>query len=174
MEECYDDIGSLVKDLASLLGLKSCLHPSEYDRAQTLLICRSVEALENDIIGTDRSEFEQKFFIPRSSLSRLENYKVMKGRFTKLWKAQWRKSGSKDKMEDVAVKELCYDHHLQPFMHMCHNTMLWNDSTLIKIHGAVLATPGNPMALVMENMPRGKIDAYFSDYRINSDSNHDF
>ena len=40
LEECYSDISSLVKDITSPLGLKTCLHPSEYDRSPTLLICR--------------------------------------------------------------------------------------------------------------------------------------
>ena len=51
LREAYDDIGVLVKELVSHLGLKTCLHPSEFDRAQSLLICRSVSATEADIIG---------------------------------------------------------------------------------------------------------------------------
>ena len=51
LKEGYDEIGQLIKNLASHLGLKTCLHPSEFDRAQSLLICRSVSATEADIIG---------------------------------------------------------------------------------------------------------------------------
>ena len=40
VEECYSDISALVRDITSPLGLKACLHPSEYDRTPTLLLCR--------------------------------------------------------------------------------------------------------------------------------------
>ena len=40
VEECYNSIGALVKDIIGPLALKTCLHPSEYDRSPTLLICR--------------------------------------------------------------------------------------------------------------------------------------
>ena len=60
----------------------------------------------------------------------------MKGHFTKLWKARWISKGGK---LDVAIKQLKHnDSHLLPFMTMSQYAMLWNDSTLIKIHGATL------------------------------------
>ena len=40
VEECYTEISALVKDITTPLGLKTCLHPSEYDRCPILLICR--------------------------------------------------------------------------------------------------------------------------------------
>ena len=157
MEECYNDINTLIKDITGPLGLKTCLHPSEYDRTHTLLPCRSEAALRNDIIGRDRSISEQKLLIPLSSLCRLENVKITKGRFSKLWIARWSRSGSKDK-EDVVVKELSNPSNntqLQPFMRMCDQATKWNDSTLIKIYGIMLPTPGSQMALVMEYLPKG-------------------
>ena len=91
----------------------------------------------NDIIGQqERLASQQKLCIPLSALSRIENVKIVKGHFTKLWKARWT---TKDGKSDVAIKQLKHnDSHLQPFMHMCAQAMLWNDSTLIKIHGATL------------------------------------
>ena len=129
VEECYTEISALVKDIMAPLGLKTCLHPSEYDRCPILLICRSEKALGNDIIGQqERLASQQKLCIPLSALSRIENVKIVKGHFTKLWKARWT---TKDGKSDVAIKQLKHnDSHLQPFMHMCAQAMLWNDSTL--------------------------------------------
>ena len=50
-------------------------------------------------------------------------------------------------------------------MHMCAQAMLWNDSTLIKIHGATLATPGNPMALVMDYLPHGPLNRFLQSHK---------
>ena len=50
-----------------LFTLKTCLHPSEYDRAQTLLLCRSYSAIEADIIGHNKWSSigqDHRFFIP--------------------------------------------------------------------------------------------------------------
>ena len=98
---------------------------------------RSDTALGNDIIGNDIiAGSQQKLFIPLSALSRIENVKILKGHFTKLWKGRWI---SKDGKLDVAIKQLKHnDSHLLPFMTMSAYAMLWNDSTLIKIHGATL------------------------------------
>ena len=128
VEECYTEVSALVKDIMAPLGLKTCLHPSEYDRCPILLICRSEKALGNDIIGQqERLASQQKLCIPLSALSRIENVKIVKGHFTKLWKARWT---TKDGKSDVAIKQLKHnDSHLQPFMHMCAQARLWNDST---------------------------------------------
>ncbi len=159
LEECYNDLKALIKDISGPLGLKTCLHPSEYDRAATLLICRSDTALSNDIIGQDKNLLQQKVFLPLASLQRIENVPVMKGRFTKVWKAQWSK-GSKEK-KAVAIKQLKHnDSHLLPFMQMCNNAMLWDDSTLIKVYGATLAIKESPIALVMEYLPLGPMNVY--------------
>ena len=164
VEECYTEVSALVKDIMAPLGLKTCLHPSEYDRCPILLICRSEKALGNDIIGQqERLASQQKLCIPLSALSRIENVKIVKGHFTKLWKARWT---TKDGKSDVAIKQLKHnDSHLQPFMHMCAQAMLWNDSTLIKIHGATLATPGNPMALVMDYLPHGPLNRFLQSHK---------
>ena len=161
----YADIGALAKDLINVLGLKTCLHPSEFDRARTLLLCRSVSATEADFIGHGRSvDQEPKVFIPVSALAKYESYKL-KGRFTNVWIGKWTRS-AKHK-EDVAIKQLkshC-DSQLRPFMQMCYNTMLWNDPTLIRVHGATLETPNNPMALVMEFLQLGPLDTYLKQNR---------
>ena len=156
----YADISSLTKDLIGTLGLKTCLHPSEFDRARTLLLCRSVQATEVDIIGHDRSvDQEPKYFIPVSALAKYESNKL-KGRFTNVWIGRWtRNSKCKEKVAIKQLKPHC-DSQLLPFMQMCYNTMLWNDPTLIKVHGATLATPNNPMALVMEYLDLGPLDRY--------------
>ena len=55
IEDVYNDIGSLIKDLKRPLNLTSCLHPSEFDRAPTLLLCRSASAIKADFEGHNRS-----------------------------------------------------------------------------------------------------------------------
>jgi hypothetical protein len=159
LKECYDNIGTLVKDIMIPFGLKTCLHPSEFDRAPSMLLCRSISALEADIVGhNNRGGSEAKVFIPFSALSRYENVRL-KGRLTSVWKGRWVKN-SKVKVE-VAIKQLKHcDSHLLPFMQMCYNAMLWNDPTLVTVHGATLVTQGNPMALVMEYLPLGPLDKY--------------
>ena len=76
------------------------------------ILCRSEKALGNDIIGQqERLASQQKLCIPLSALSRIENVKIVKGHFTKLWKARWT---TKDGKFDVAIKQLKHnDSHLQ-------------------------------------------------------------
>ena len=112
---------------------------------------------------------EQKVFIPISALARYEVSK-MKGRFTNVWIGMWTKN-RRSEGEKVAIKQLkphC-DSQLGAFMHMCYNTMLWNDPTLIKIHGATLATQNNPMALIMECLSLGKNKFLFAPMQSSGD-----
>lgn len=108
--------------------------------------------------------YQAPVFIPFTSLSRYENCKYP-GTRTDVWKGVWAKS--RDEKLTVAVKQLKQDLHQQQhhqtlldFIHACHNIMLWNDATLRKVYGTSLATPNNPLTLIMEYFSLGPLDVY--------------
>ena len=97
-----------------------------------------------------------------SALKRYENIKL-KGRLTNVWKGLWTKN-SQETLE-VAIKQLKQDSHLLPFSQMCYNAMMWDDPTLVRVYGATLAIHGNPMSLIMEYLPFGKLNTYLKENR---------
>ena len=98
-----------------------------------------------------------------SALQKYDNIR-QKGRFTNVWKGKWRKNVKEDVIE-VAIKQLKNDSHLANFSRMCYDAMRWEDPTLVKVFGATLAIPGNPMALIMEYLPMGPLDKYLKENR---------
>lgn len=160
--EIYGDFLSMIKDLKQKLDLKTCLHPSEFDRPPNILLCRSIASLEADLVCKRPSQTHPPVFIPFSSLSRYEN-KKFRGHLTNVWKGRWHQSPGKK--VTVAIKQLKHDKDLLPFMQMAYNAMLWDEVTLVKVYGASLATPGNPMALVSEYFVLGPADLYVRDHK---------
>ena len=70
--------------------LKDCLHPSEFDKADTLLLCRSMAKLKADMIGKEASSSTAlpKVVVPFNQLSKFEE-KRFQGKFTNVWKCNW-------------------------------------------------------------------------------------
>ena len=71
IQEVYSEISQLIKDLRGPLQLKTCLHPSELDKAQTLLLCRSPSKVNADIVGVTSwsNNHEHRYFINLSGNS---------------------------------------------------------------------------------------------------------
>ena len=144
--------------------LKNCLHPSEYDKAPTLLLCRAIEKLQDDAYKTGGAamssiDYSSKpVFIEDHQLSRIENRKF-RGHFTNVWLGVWSKS--KYQKVDVAIKQLKPEHFktnsiLLDFIKASHAAMRWNHDTLRKVHAFSLAT----MTMVMEFYPLGALTEY--------------
>ena len=149
----------------SLPLLKNCLHPSEYDKAPTLLLCRAIDKLQDDAYKTGGAaqaniDYSSKpVFIEDHQLSRIENRKF-RGHFTNVWQGIWSKS--KHEKVDVAIKQLKPEHFktnsiLLDFIKASHAAMRWNHDTLRKVYAFSLAT----MTMVMEFYPLGSLTEYF-------------
>ena len=175
----FDSIGHIVKAIKELETemshmpstpqhflpfLKNCLHPSEYDKAPTLLLCRAIEKLQDDAYKTGGAaqssiDYSSKpVFIEDHQLSRIENRKF-RGHFTNVWIGIWSKS--KYEKVDVAIKQLKPEHFktnsiLLDFIKASHAAMRWNHDTLRKVHAFSLAT----MTMVMEFYPLGALTEY--------------
>ena len=170
----FESIGNIVKAIkqlelsnaneplsaSTMPTLKHCLHPSEYDKTHTLLLCRSIEKQEDDIYkmggaAQANHNFNSKpVFIEDHHLSRIENRKF-RGHFTNVWQGVWSKS--RHQKLDVAIKQLKTEHFktnsiLLDFIKTSHTSMRWSHDTLRKIHAFSLAT----MTMVMEFFPLGK------------------
>ena len=140
--------------------IRDCLHPSEFDKATTLLLCRSIAKLRADMLGEGGEISEPKLLIPFKHLSRFENEKL-EGKFTKVWRGLWHKK--KNIKEEVAIKQLNENYQnqkLADFSHTNYNVSMWNDSTLVTAFGICLNTHTSPMALVMEYFSLGTLDKY--------------
>ena len=177
----FESIGQLIKAIKasepedghstqnSYPLLKHCIHPSEYDKAPTLLLCRSIDKLQNDLYKTGGAaqaniDLSQKpVFIEDHQLSRIENRKF-RGHFTNVWQGIWTKS--KKNEIDVAIKQLKPEHFktnsiLLDFIKASHAAMRWNHDTLRKVHAFSLAT----MTMVMEFYPLGCLADYLKAHK---------
>ena len=180
----FDSIGSVVNAIKQLESmhekmqpthqpppsLKNCIHPSEYDKASTLLLCRAIDKLQDDDYksrGAMKSNIDfstTPVFIEDHQLSRIENRKF-RGHFTNVWQGIWNKS--KHQQIDVAIKQLKPEHFktnsiLLDFIKASHSAMRWSHDTLRKIHAFSLGT----MTMVMEFYPLGSLTEYL---RVNQD-----
>ena len=181
----FESIGQLIKTIknseaqdtessqVSFPSLKNCIHPSEYDKSPTLLLCRSIDKLQDDIYKAGGAaqanvDLSQKpVFIEDHHLSRIENRKF-RGHFTNVWQGIWTKS--KHQKIDVAIKQLKPEHFktnsiLLDFIKASHAAMRWNHDTLRKVHAFSLAT----MTMVMEFYPLGCLAEYL---KINKEKMH--
>ena len=115
--------------------LRDCLHPSEYDKAPTLLLCRSIAKLRGDLIGEDEGSgmgiSEPKTVIPLNQLSRFTNEKFLEDKYTNSWKGCWQYGIGKKKVnKTVTIKQLKQDvklSKLADFSHVSYNVMMWSD-----------------------------------------------
>jgi serine/threonine protein kinase len=162
----FFSLAELVKYLKEVELIRDCLHPSEYDKSDTLLLCRSISKLRSDMIGSDTSSSANsapKQIIAFNQLSRFETEK-WEGKFTTVWKGNWQRSalGSKSKTV-VAIKQLktiFQASKLTDYVYMTNDVMRWDHGTLIKVLGTTLAARTTPMALITEFFPLGSLDIY--------------
>ena len=159
----WKDMIRFLRSPDSPLPLRDCIHPSEYDKFVTLLLSRSISKLRSDLVGMDASasEAERKVVIPFNQLSKVENQKWMDGEFVAVWEGMWQVS--KKQKNTVCIKQLLPKYacsQMANFVYMTHNMLTWNDATLVKAFGTTLATPHNPMALILEFFPLGPLSEY--------------
>ena len=169
----FPTLNALIRSLKQAELIQDCLHPSEYDRSDSLLLCRSESKLKADLVGGDATSSacdSQKVIIPFNALSRFETERF-EGRFTNVWKGNWRKPGlawKSNVQTEVAFKQLkpaFHDSKLREFIYMAESVLRWDEGTLIKVYGTTLAARENPMALITEYFPLGSLDLYLMENR---------
>lgn len=169
----FSTLSALVRSLRQAELIQDCLHPSEYDRSDSLLLCRSETKLKADLVGGDATSSacdSQKVIIPFNALSRYETERF-EGKFTTVWKGNWRKPGlawKSNVQTEVAFKQLKHAFHdskLREFIYMAESVLRWDEGTLIKVYGTTLAARDNPMALITEYFPYGSLDLYLMENR---------
>ncbi|TRY68639.1 hypothetical protein TCAL_08883, partial [Tigriopus californicus] len=140
---------------------ENCIHPSEYDKASTLLLCRSTIKLRGDVLGTDLDAKEngEKVVIQFNQLSRFEAL-VQEGVYTAVWPGFWQKHRDK---KEVAIKQLKREFrrsHLEDFLYLSQTVLSWDHPSLIQYFGTTLTSKANPMALVCEYFKLGHLAGY--------------
>ena len=169
----FSTLSALIRSLRQAELIQDCLHPSEYDKSDSLLLCRSETKLKADLVGGDATSSacdSQKVIIPFNALSRFETERF-EGKFTNVWKGNWRKPGMAFKSNvqtEVAIKQLkqaFHDSKLREFVYMTESVLRWDEGTLIKVYGTTLAARDNPMALITEYFPFGSLDLYLMENR---------
>ena len=156
------DLVKALKSTPSFLELTDSLHPSEFDKTPSLLLCRTDSQWKEDKLGA-RTEFGQKKLVidPRS-LSRLEQT-LRKGRMCLVWRGEWRESKENSKV--VAIRQLCKSHketHQDSFLEMSYRTIFWDDGSLVNVFGFCLPSSIEPPILVTEYFEYGPLDVYLN------------
>ena len=169
----FSTLSALIRSLRQAELIQDCLHPSEYDRSDSLLLCRSETKLKADLVGGDAASSacdSQKVIIPFNALSRFETERF-EGRFTNVWKGCWRKPGlawKSNVQTEVAIKQLkqaFHDSKLREFIYLAESVLRWDEGTLVKVYGTTLAARDSPMALITEYFPLGSLDLYLMEHR---------
>lgn len=155
------DLRSMLQDLHPGVQFENCIHPSEYDKASTLLLCRSTVKLRGDVLGTDldAKETGEKVVIQFNQLSRFEAL-VKQGVYTAVWPGFWQKNRDK---KEVAIKQLKREFrrsHLEDFLYLSQTVLSWDHPSLIQYFGTTLTSKANPMALVSEYFKLGHLAGY--------------
>eukprot|EP00095_Tigriopus_kingsejongensis_P006153 snap_masked-scaffold40_size501252-processed-gene-0.1 protein:Tk06153 transcript:snap_masked-scaffold40_size501252-processed-gene-0.1-mRNA-1 annotation:"tyrosine-protein kinase hopscotch" len=151
-----------ITEAHSEVVFNASIHVSEYDKAPTLLLCRSLSKLKGDILGSgeDGSGTESKMVISFSHLARGEQ-RVKQGEYTVVWPGTWTRT--KQSKVDVSIKQLKKEFarsHLEDFTYLSQKVLSWDNRFLIEYFGTTLATKSNPMALVGEFYGQGHLAGY--------------
>jgi len=163
LQKPFDSINDLIqtlKNTSSHIELTDCLHPSEFDKADSLLLCRTDKQLKEDRLGNKPAEETMRKFIPFHTLSRYE-MTLQYGRMTKAWKGEWR--CSKSERKTVALKQLNKEvmaERMGDFLQLCYQAMLWDDGSLVTVFGCCLPWEGEPAGLVTEYFALGTLKQY--------------
>lgn len=149
-----------LKSSQSSVVLLDCVHPSEFDRCASLLLCRSAAQWKADSLGNRPTQTADRLFIPHKSLSRYEG-SMYQGRMCNVWKGEWKKGPAVRKT--VAIKQLNKElltDKMTEFLNLATKCMLWDDPSLATVYGCCLPMEEEPPVLVKEYFPYGPLDAY--------------
>ncbi|XP_046997738.1 tyrosine-protein kinase hopscotch [Schistocerca americana] len=168
-EKEYKSIPQLVAAYRSTsegLCLLECIPPSEYDKSQ-LLLCKLDYMTVEDLSGVNLEE-ELKSSPPQCiDVKTLQVYKNQKkeGRsgicivYRTIWKV------SKGKKIEVAMKILkqeSRDKYIKSFMELAGQWAFLHSNAIVRLYGVTMSSP---LAMVMEYLPAGPLDAYLREHK---------
>ena len=168
LKEQFKSIGDLVfalRNVPSNIELLDCIHPSEFDKSRSLLICRTDAQWREDTLGTKLSNHNEKVFVHPSSLKRYEAT-LVKGKMCSVWKGVWNRSLEEKKT--VAIKQLHKNLgtlHLQQFLSLANKALMWDDGSLASALGFCLPRNDEPPALITEYFELGPLSDYLIKFR---------
>lgn len=167
LREQFRTVGELVlalRTVPSSIELTNCVHPSEFDRTMSLLLCRTDTQWREDTLGK-LTQGQEKVYIQPNSLSRYE-VTLARGRMCSVWKGMWHRSAQETKT--VAIKQLnksLLGSHLLQFMSLANKALMWDDGSLASAQGFCLPFNEEPPVLVTEYFELGPLPQYLNSYR---------
>ena len=147
------------------LQLGNCVHPSEFDRAPSLLLCRTHSQRREDSLGSRLNSARDKVIIQHPDLNKYEE-SLAQGRCCRVWKGVWRRSRTEKK--EVAIKQLnksLLDSHQAKFLALSQMATLWDDGSLTSVYGFCFPSKEEPPVLVTEYFTLGPLSAYLVSHR---------
>jgi len=163
----FKTIGELtlaLRTVPSSIELTDCIHPSEFDKAKSLLLCRTDSQWREDALGNKLAQCSEKVCIQPSSLSRYE-VTLAKGRMCSIWKGVWHRSAQEKKV--VAIKQLhrnLVGSHLSDFMSHAQKALMLDDGSLACASGICLPFNEEPPVLVTEYFELGSLPNFLATY----------
>jgi len=167
LRDQFKTVGELIlklRNVPSTVELSNCVHPSEFDKTMSLLLCRTDSQWREDTLGTKLAQGQEKVYIQPKSLSRYE-VTLAKGRMCSVWKGNWQKSS--DETVTVAIKQLhksLLGSHLLQFLSLAHKALMWDDGSLAAAQGFCLPFNEEPPVLVTEYFELGPLPKYLNNY----------
>ena len=154
-----------LKTLPSNIELGDCVHPSEFDRADSLLPCRTDLQRREDSLGAAASlGARERVVIQPRSLSRYET-SLKEGRLTQVWQGEWKRRGGA--REEVAIRQLrlpASSEDCTRFLELARRCLEWDDPSLASGRGLCLPCDSQPPVLVTEWFPLGTLSSYLSSH----------
>jgi len=162
----YSTIDELIKVLKQqkFFKLADCIHPSEFDRCHSLLLCRNPVQWRQDALGTRSSNTSDRFLILYNQLFKYEGIEH-RGRMCMVWKGEWRRGNEK---VEVAIKQLkneYMDEMSTQFLNLASRSMRYDDPSICQVFGACLPIDTEPLILVREYFKFGPLDAFLRDHK---------
>jgi len=168
LREQFRTVGDLVMALRSVpsyLEISNCVHPSEFDKPMSLLLCRTDMQWREDTLGTKFMFGKEKVYIHPKALS-MYPVTLAEGSMCSVWKGIWHKSNKEAKT--VAIKQLHKSRvstHLPQFLSLVHKAFMWDDGSLASAEGHTLPVNNEPPVLVTEYFELGPLPTYLNTYR---------
>jgi len=168
LRQMFRTVGELVhalRTVPSSIELANCVHPSEFDRTPSLLLCRTDRQWKEDSLGSKLNQGHEKVIIQPRSLARYEKT-LAKGRMCSVWQGVWHKSAQD--IRTVAIKQLhkslCTSHLVQ-FLSLSQKALMWDDGSLASVAGFCLPCADEPPVLVTEYFELGPLPTYLATNR---------
>eukprot|EP00092_Neocalanus_flemingeri_P038172 GFUD01041549.1.p1 GENE.GFUD01041549.1~~GFUD01041549.1.p1 ORF type:complete len:1200 (+),score=378.78 GFUD01041549.1:57-3656(+) len=168
LRDQFRTVGELIlalRTVPSRIELGNCVHPSEFDRTMSLLLCRTDTQWREDSLGSKMIRGHEKVVIQPRSLARYENT-LAKGRMCSVWQGVWHRSPQETRT--VAIKQLhksLVTSHLSQFLNLSQRALMWDDGSLASVAGFCLPCADEPPVLVTEYFELGPLPNYLANNR---------